>query len=458
VDFRDYVRALRRGWLAILILTIVGVGSAFAYLAVAPRTFVAESVVLVTTQGAANVAELQQGSQFGQQTVATYARVVDSQAVLDPVISRLNLPLSSQQLADRVTVTVVTGTTLLSITTQDSNASSAAQISNAVAASSIDVITALNASAVGVAPLVKVEQIQNATAPSSPVSPNRQVTVALGLFVGLVLGVIAALLAFVLDRNVRTPGDLRLLTDRPVLATVPLRKSGQAKPLAMRDDPSSRVAEAFRTLRTNLRYLETSSGRSFVVTSPTNDEDKSNVAANLAWALAESHYSVVLVDTNLRHPQVDSVFKLAAGPGLSDVLTSRTGLLESLVPTGHGGLSVLLAGTAVSNPSELLGSAAMLETLRALEQRFDYVILDSSPVLSFTDSALVSASASGTVIAVAFDRTRREQLAAALVTLSNVGVEPLGIVVTRAKGSIAAPPPRPIVPSMIGSHAAPGAQ
>ncbi len=117
--------------------------------------------------------------------------------------------------------------------------------------------------------------------------------------------------------------------------------------------------------------------------------------------------------------------------GLSDVLTDQASLQDSLVPTSHPKLSVLLAGTRPPNPSELLGSPQMRKVLAALEQQFDYVVLDAPAVLSYTDAAVVSVIADRTVVSVASGRTRRNELTAAMQSLNNVGTVPVGVVLTR---------------------------
>jgi polysaccharide biosynthesis transport protein len=203
----------------------------------------------------------------------------------------------------------------------------------------------------------------------------------------------------------------------------------------VRSNPEGRSGESFRTLRTNLRYLESTDARSVLVTSPQGGEGKSTVAANLAWSLAQSNFSVILVDTDLRSPRVGGIVHVDGTVGLTDVILGYARLGDAIQRTDHPDLAVLLAGSEQPNPSELLGSAELATIIETLEERFDYVIIDSPSVLSYTDAAVVSVVASGTIVAVTAGKTKRGQLRAALLTLANVGVTPLGTVLNRVPPS-----------------------
>lgn len=436
MDFRDYLQILKRGWVSIVLFALVGVAVAASYLAVAPRTYEATSVVFVSTQSSDTLTELQQGNTYAQQAVKTYVQLAVSPVVLQPVIRQLDLVTTPSELAADLSVGVRPETTLFEITARNANAEVAAQLANAVAVSAINEIGSLESTnAADGEPLVKLEQIQDAVVPTTAISPDAKIDIALGLIVGLAVGLAATILVQALDTRIRTPRDLWSLTERPLLSRVPQRRSAKKHAIVIRDDPSSAYGESFRTLRTNLRFLETSTARSFVVTSAVAGEGKSSVAANLAWALAEAKYSVVLVDTDLRNPAVGRLFSVSGPSGLSEFIVGRAGLNDVLLPSGHELLAVMLAGAVPPNPSELLGSDEMGEVMKLLERRFDYVILDAPPLLSFTDAAVVSAFAAGTVITVAAGRTKREELSSALLALANVGVTPTGIVLNRVQSA-----------------------
>jgi capsular exopolysaccharide synthesis family protein len=204
------------------------------------------------------------------------------------------------------------------------------------------------------------------------------------------------------------------------------------RPLIVQDDPRSPRAEAFRTLRTNLQFVDAGDGgsRSFVITSAMESEGKSSTASNLAIALDNAGHKVIVVDADLRRPKLAQYMGLEGAVGLTDLLIGRADIEDAVQQWGRGGLHVLPAGSIPPNPSELLGSAAMQSLIQRLENEFDYVLFDAPPLLPVTDAAVLSKSAGGAILVVAAGKTHRSQLSAAVTTLENVGARLFGFVLT----------------------------
>jgi succinoglycan biosynthesis transport protein ExoP len=436
--FVDYLRMLRRGWPVVVLFTLFCLGVASVYVIKGPKTFQSTAILYVSTVGTGSPTDLSVGSQFAAGIVRTYAAVGESPIVLGPVIEELSLRHSTPaQLSKQLDMSAPEGLNLISITASDPKARGAADLANAVASQMIRVIPSLDVPTTGVRAKfpVHMRQIQTAAVPTKPVSPNAQRVMALALILGLFLGLGLVILAQALDTKIRRPRDLWQLTDVPLVAAIPDTRRGKASALLVRDDLAGSSSEAFRTLRTNIRFLETSDRRSIVVTSAVDDKGGLNISANLAWALAEAGYSVALIDSDLRHPRLGAIMNVEGSLGLSDVIVGHAPLEEILRSTSHPRLKVILAGTRPPNPSELLGSGEMLEILSRVEAEFDYVIIDTPPVLARTDAALVSAAAERVVLCVAAGRTRINEMSAAMLAMNNVGVKPLGIVLTRVKSA-----------------------
>jgi len=191
-------------------------------------------------------------------------------------------------------------------------------------------------------------------------------------------------------------------------------------------------AEAFRSLRTNLQFLNVdNSPRSFVITSAAPNEGKTTVATNLAISLANNGASVALVDADLRKPSVAKFMGLDGSVGLSNVLVGMVELGEVLHRWGKSELFVLTAGRIPPNPSELLGSAQMQRLVDHLTESFDYVIIDSPPVLAVTDAAVMSRLVGGTIVVAGIGVARRNDIVAALDALDGIANRIVGIVLTR---------------------------
>ena len=203
------------------------------------------------------------------------------------------------------------------------------------------------------------------------------------------------------------------------------------RPLIVHADPRNPRAESFRSLRTNLQFVNIEGGpRSFVVSSAGPGEGKSTTTANLAISLAETGASVALIDGDLRLPKVAEYLAIEGGVGLTDVLIGRAELVDVLQKWGSGRLYVLPSGRIPPNPSELLGSAAMATLLSTLTAQFDYVLIDAPPLLLVTDAAVVSKLAGGAILVAASGATKKQELAGAVRALESIGSRLLGIVVT----------------------------
>ena len=432
MELRDYIRILRKSWVLIVLLTLVGVGAAAGYSIVQTPSYTATSKVFVSTQSSGSVADLAQGSSFINQRVQTYSDLVTTPIVLLPVIASLHLTMTDSQLANAVTPTATLNTSIIEIAVTDSNPARAAHIVNAISSSLSSVVMKIETSdSTGSVSPVKLTLVQVASVPTAPVSPKIPLNIALGVLVGLALGIGMAVLRETLETRIRNEHDVMLVTDVPVLGGIVFDPQAKDRPLIVQVDPKSLRAESFRTLRTNLQFLDADRvDRSFVVTSSIQSEGKSTTAANLAIALADNGSRVLLVDADMRRSKLADYMGLEGAVGLSDALIGRANLQDVVQPWGNAGLYVLPAGSVPPNPSELLGSSRMDSMLAEFNRAFDVVIFDCPPLLPVTDAAILAKKVGGAIIIVAAGRTHKNQLHGALTALRNVGAPISGLVLT----------------------------
>jgi succinoglycan biosynthesis transport protein ExoP len=432
MDIRDYIRILRKGWLIIAVFVLVGLGAASLYTLVQTPKFTSSSKVFVSTSGGSTVGELQQGNTFTQQRVKTYADLVSTPIVLLPVIADLGLALSSDELSSMVTATAPLDTTLIEISVVDADAAEAAAIATGVSESLTRVVETVETSdaAVGVSP-VRLTLVQHASVAQKPTSPNAPLNIVLGAVVGLALGVALAVLKEMLDTRIRNQRDVELVTDTPILGGIVYDPKAAERPLIVQADPRSPRAESFRTLRTNLQFLDVGrEERSFVITSSIQSEGKSTSAANLAITLAEAGSRVLIVDADLRRPKLADYMGLEGAVGLTDILIGNAEPNDVIQAWGRNNLFVLPAGQIPPNPSELLGSSAMTRLIEEFDRAFDVVLYDAPPLLPVTDAAILARTVGGTIIVVAIGRTHRNQLRGAVNALAAVDTPISGLVLT----------------------------
>lgn len=269
-----------------------------------------------------------------------------------------------------------------------------------------------------------------AQVPREPVRPRRLMNTALAGVLGAMLAVAAAFVVEYLDDTLKTPDDVTRTLGLPTLSAIGRLEEGQSE-LIMTADPLSPVSEAFRVLRTNIRYSSVDRPlQVLLVTSPGPVEGKSVVAANLALALAQAGLRTALVDADLRRPRQHRLFGLHPKEGLTGALLagSTDGRLQ---PTEVEGLSLLPAGEKPPNPVELLGSQRMRELREELRGSFDAVVVDSPPVLIGADAAVLGQMADGVLLVVNAGETRRDAARQAVESLRQVGANVIGVVLNR---------------------------
>lgn len=431
MELTDYLRVLRKYWVLIVALVLVGVAAAAAYSLAKTPEYSSSAKVFVSTQSSDNVSDLTQGNTYSQQRVKTYVNLVSTPIVLQPVIAALELNITAGQLGGQVSAVATPDTTIIQITATSEDPVLAAELANTTAESLTGVVAKIESTDDGATTPVKLTRVQEANVPTTPGSPNVPLNLALGVLVGLALGIAFAVLRETLDTRIRNERDIEGLTEIPIMGGIAFDPKAKQRPLIVQADPKSPRAESFRSLRTNLQFLDVSDQpRSYVVTSSIQSEGKSTTAANLAIALSDAGHRVIIIDADLRRPKLATYFDLEGAVGLSDVLIRRATLEDTMQPWGRGALTVLPAGAIPPNPSELLGSSVMQKLISGLEKQFDYVLIDAPPLLPVTDGALLARHTGGALVVVAAGRTHKNQLKGALEALVHVNASVAGLVMT----------------------------
>jgi capsular exopolysaccharide synthesis family protein len=275
-----------------------------------------------------------------------------------------------------------------------------------------------------------VTVLDNAMQPFTPVSPNRRRIFLTALVFGAILGLGAAVVLENLDDSVKSPDEVREQFGLSVVGTIPGIKDSDlpgengaevARRLATHFDPRSPVAEAYRSLRTNLAFARAHEAmRVLVLTSPGPADGKSTTVANLAITFAQQGQRTLLIDGDLRRAVLDKMFKVPRSPGLTDVLVGQQRLANVVHTTEIENLSVVGSGPFPPNPSELLGSSAMRDVLRDAQGEFDVVLIDSPPLLAVTDAAVLATMADGAILVIRVGSTAKAAVRRAVAQLQTV--------------------------------------
>ena len=278
--------------------------------------------------------------------------------------------------------------------------------------------------------------ILDGASPAYRIGTSLRQKILLGLLVGLLLGIGSAFFLEYLDQSLKTPADVARVLGVPVLGMVPLEAKLGPRPDGRRpisvitaldhDDPA---AEAFRTLRTNVTFVGAERPvQLLALTSPGPGEGKSTTASNLALALAAGGSRTLLMDADLRRPLLHRAFGLVHEPGLTDILIGTTPAREAIRPEVAPKLDVLPAGSSPPNPSELLGSDAMHALLGEVRREYDYIVVDTPPVLPVTDATVIATIADAIILTIRSGETEELPAQRAAEQLRRVHARIAGVV------------------------------
>jgi capsular exopolysaccharide synthesis family protein len=278
-----------------------------------------------------------------------------------------------------------------------------------------------------------IRVLDAAEVPLSPVRPDYRRE----LGAATVLGLLAALgLAFFfeyLDNRIRTPDELKRHLSLPFLGMVPVirRTDLHGEPLLNNGVPG-RFAEALFSVRTSVLFSSAEEGaRSVVVTSTSQGEGKTVVATNLAIALAQTGQRVILVDGDLRRPQVHRLFDQPQEPGLSNIIVGSSEPQAALHSTDLPGLFLMTAGHTPPNPADLLGSPRFRELLEKLKGQLDWIVIDSPPVLAVTDASVLAHQVTGVIFVIGTDMVSVGNVTTAIEQLQVANARFLGTVLNK---------------------------
>lgn len=431
MNLQDYVKLLRTRWVSLCATILVVLIGTILYTLLTTPLYQASTRLFVSTTDGGSLSETYQGNRFSQERVVSYAELLRGENLARRTIDKLGLDMRPQELQESITASAKPDTVLINVYVRDSSPVRARDIANALSDEFVNLVRELETPEGGNVPDSRVVVEQRASIPEDPIIPKTTRNIALGLALGVALGVGVAVLRDLLDNTVKDRAELEKITGTGLVGSIPLDKERRKQAAVSFDEDNSAIAESFRKLRTNLHFLSVDNPpKVIVLTSSVPSEGKSTTAINTALALAEAGNNVVLVDGDLRRPSLHKYLDLIGSVGVSTVLSGAVSLDEALQSTRYSGLTALTSGTIPPNPSELLGSQSAKHLIRDLRELFDYVIIDSTPLLAVTDAAILAASSDGVLVMARFGHTKSDQLSHAIANLQSVGARLLGAVFT----------------------------
>jgi len=274
--------------------------------------------------------------------------------------------------------------------------------------------------------------IEPAALPTTPVGPNKPMTVLLAAAIGLIMAGMAAYLLDYLDDTIKTPDDVKKILDLTTLGAVPRVQDSDTELIALSTSQSPAV-ESYRILRTNLQFAAVNHPLdTMLITSPSPTEGKSLTVANLAIAMAQAGKKTVIIDADLHRPRQHRLFSLPNNVGVTTaLLAEHPDPGDLLQATEVDNLRVLTSGPLPPNPAELLGSDRMKELLRHLVEQADVIIMDSPPATVLSDAMILATQSDGVLLVLDVGQTRRDAARRAVESLRQVNARIVGVLLNR---------------------------
>lgn len=470
---REFGASLRRRWPIVLLAATLGAGLGFAATLTQPKLYTSDVSVVVSTGINDNLGLALSADNLAISKAKQYQVIASSRVVAERALALAQVNASPELAISRVSASSRLDTATINIrvawaspqeaqaladawsqalaqevyNVENQQTPGSTQSSPAATASP----TAGNGSSGSARPgagesVIKIQPLVPANLPTGPSSPNVRLWAAIGLAIGLILGLLAIFIREIFDQRIRSAATLQEDFGQTVVGTVPVSSGvGEGRLVKslgrsnMRDNFA--VLEAFKELRTNLRFMNPDQPpRVIAVSSCLPGEGKSTVASNLAISIASSGQPVVLVDGDLRRPTVARTFNLLENIGLTDAVVGSAAVADLLQDVeGYPDLKILGSGPIPPNPSEILSSETMLRLMAELSQSH-FVIIDAPPVISITDSAILAAQFDGVLLVVRAGSTTRDEFAKSLDSIQKVNGTVLGCVLnwvptSKAEGS-----------------------
>jgi capsular exopolysaccharide synthesis family protein len=276
-----------------------------------------------------------------------------------------------------------------------------------------------------------ISVIEQAYLPEQPIGPNKPLTIVLSAAVGLSLAVLAAYLLEYMDDTVKSPEEVTELTNAPIIGYLSEQDIKDVGALYMAENPRHPRVEEIRTLRVNLEFAGVDQPLNTILVSSTDMEvGKTSVAANLAVAMSQAEKNVILLDGDLRRPNVHNFYGFPNNNGLSDVFRGEFSIDQVIKNWPGGTVSVITAGNPPPNPSELLGSKKMSQILEDLGRSADIVIIDGPPFL-VADAPVLASKVNGVLLIIQLGHTRTPAIKAMMEQINRSGAKVVGVALNR---------------------------
>jgi succinoglycan biosynthesis transport protein ExoP len=438
MDLGRALAAVRRRWVLLVAVALVGLLAGAGNFLLTPKSYKSTTSVLFSVKGGGSLSELADGNTYVQDLVPSYAKVAEMPIVLQPVINKVGLDTTPAELAGSIEVQLQPASVVLQISATDGNPERAAAIANGVADELAAALVSLSPRSETNNAAMTLTTLSRASPANFPASPNRNLSLAAGLFLGIVLGLVSvAVRESIATPPLATRQDLARVTNLPLLASIATDPRAGQRPIPVSTHPNIARSHSLRILQTNLGGLKEAGALSVAVTSPSPGEGRTGIAVNLAIAMAHTSARTLLVDADVGNHAVAQWLGLDNSVGLTSILkgerSAEQGTQQWVTQLwGDRTVDVVTAGPRVPNPTELLASPPMAEFLSYAREHYEAIVIDTPPLLQSTVGTVLAAQLDGALLVADATRTKERHVSEALGRLRMAGANVLGAVLNRS--------------------------
>ena len=433
INIKELLTYIKEKLWIVGIVLVLSITTSIIYTQVIKKPIYKSSTTYVLISDSSNEGITTTEVTLNEKLIATYKEIIKSRNILEKVIKKLELDMTTQELAKNISVEQVSTSSMIKITVSNNDPNTAQKIAETIGYEFSKEIESLYK----ISNLGLVDKALVPSVASNSSNAKEMIMINGG---ALALSVMIIFMLFYFDNTVKDSEQVQEKTNLPVLGSVPLvsKKSTNEKDLIVHKDPKSPISEGIRTIRTNLQFSNVDGNlKKIMVTSSMPGEGKSFTSANLATAFAQDGNKVLIVDCDMRKGRVHKIFEVSNNKGLSNLLIDNIekNFKKYIQKTKIENLSVLPSGTIPPNPSELLNSEANKKLIKILEEQYDYIIFDCVPINGLPDSLIMTNLVDKSIIVCAANITPTELLQKTKTSLQNVDSDIAGIIVNKTKAA-----------------------
>jgi polysaccharide biosynthesis transport protein len=430
MDLRSYCRVLRRRWLVLLgtfILVVAALGGG-SFLLPAAYTATVQMVFTPNLPPDSTVETRQIAELYLAARMKTYAQLVTTDPVLQPVIDNQRLGVTVPQLVEKMEVTIPADTSVINLSVTAPTAEKAAATANQIAGQMQVAVTNLE----GAATVIQVSVLQPAAPPQHRSSPNIKLNLAVAFVLAVLAAVFAAVLVDNFDTRVRRRHDVTS-SGVAYLGGIPNVRRAKAEGLSQLTDQKPELQATFRRIADDVRYELGGRPAYVLFTSPNSGADKTMVAASIASALAEAGNRVVFVDADVRGGGLAAQIGITQTRGITDLVAGDAAADESFFSSSWGGFTVVPSGESAINIGDMLAGKKFGDVMTDFGERFDVIVVDGPPITTSSDASRFTQNISNVVVVAEAVNTLRAELMRAVGSSLRTGAKVVGAVLTRVR-------------------------